>query len=164
MEICIRPYQKEDCVFLLPIINDAIMNTTILYDYNCRTLADQQQNFDNLLQKGFPVLVATFQEEVVGFGYFGDFRFREAYKFSVEHSLYAKSNFIGKGVGNALLTALIEEAKIQNRHTMIGVIDSENTNSILFHEKFGFEKVGYIKESGFKFNKWLDSVFMQKIL
>ena len=59
---------------------------------------------------------------------------------------------------------LIERAKQQNLHTMIGVIDSENTNSIDFHKKFGFEEVGFIKESGFKFNRWLHSVFVQKIL
>jgi phosphinothricin acetyltransferase len=63
-----------------------------------------------------------------------------------------------------LLTELIERAKKQNLHTMIGVIDSENTNSIDFHKKFGFEEVGFIKESGFKFDRWLHSVFMQKML
>ena len=59
---------------------------------------------------------------------------------------------------------LIKRAKKQNLHTMIGVIDSENTNSIDFHKKFGFEEVGFIKESGFKFNRWLHSVFVQKML
>ena len=67
-------------------------------------------------------------------------------------------------MGNVLLTELIQLAKAQKMHTMIGVIDSENINSITFHEKFGFEKAGYIKESGYKFDRWLDSVFMQKIL
>jgi phosphinothricin acetyltransferase len=91
-------------------------------------------------------------------------RFREAYKFTVEHSVYANKNYIGKGIGNMLLTELIVLAKKQGLHTMIGVIDSENESSIAFHEKFGFEKAGFIKESGFKFNRWLHSVFMQKML
>ena len=72
--------------------------------------------------------------------------------------------FVCKKICNLLLTDLIGLAKNQGLHTMIGVIDSENESSIAFHEKFGFEKAGFIKESGFKFNRWLHSVFMQKML
>ncbi len=164
MEIKIRDYQKQDCSAVLAIINDAILNSTALYDYNMRTLATQETIFEEKLQKGFPVIVAEMNNEVIGFGYYSEFRFREAYKFTVEHSVYANKNVIGKGIGKLLLTELIERAKKQNLHTMIGVIDSENTNSIDFHKKFGFEEVGFIKESGFKFNRWLHSVFVQKIL
>lgn len=164
MDIKIRDYQTADCPAILDIINDAILHSTALYDYNIRTLATQEAIFKEKLQKGFPVIVAEMNNEVVGFGYYSEFRFREAYKFTVEHSIYANKNAIGKGVGKLLLTELIERAKKQNLHTMIGVIDSENTNSITFHEKFGFEEVGFIKESGFKFDRWLHSVILQKIL
>ncbi len=164
MEIKIRDYQKQDCPTILAIINDAILNSTALYDYNARTLATQEAIFEEKLQKGFPVIVAELNNEVIGFGYYSEFRFREAYKFTVEHSVYANKDSIGKGIGKLLLTELIERAKQQNLHTMIGVIDSENTNSIDFHKKFGFEEVGFIKETGFKFNRWLHSVFVQKIL
>lgn len=164
MEIKIRDYQITDCLAILAIINDAILNSTALYDYNVRTLTTQEAIFEEKLQKGFPVIVAEMNNEVVGFGYYSEFRFREAYKFTVEHSVYANKDSIGKGIGKLLLTELIERAKQQNLHTMIGVIDSENTNSIDFHKKFGFEEVGFIKESGFKFNRWLHSVFVQKIL
>jgi L-amino acid N-acyltransferase YncA len=102
--------------------------------------------------------------KVAGFGMYGEFRFREAYRFTVEHSVYVSEDFKGKGIGGKLLTRLIEEAKSQNLHTMIGVIDAENKESILFHEKFGFQTVGVIRESGFKFNRWLDSVLMQLFL
>ena len=120
--------------------------------------------FEDKISKGFPIIVATINHEVVGFGYYSEFRFREAYKFTVEHSVYADKNYIGKGIGKLVLSELIQLAKAQKMHTMIGVIDSENLNSISFHEKFGFEEVGYIKESGYKFDRWLDSVVMQKIL
>ena len=129
-----------------------------------RNLITQETIFEEKLQKGFPVIVAEMNNEVIGFGYYSEFRFREAYKFTVEHSVYANKNYIGKGIGKLLLTELIERAKKQNLHTMIGVIDSENTNSIDFHKKFGFKEVGFIKESGFKFNKWLHSVIVQKML
>lgn len=164
MEIKIRDYQKQDCPAVLAIINDAILNSTALYDYNVRTLATQETIFEEKIQKGFPVIVAELNNEVVGFGYYSEFRFREAYKFTVEHSVYANKNCIGKGIGKLLLTELIERAKQQNLHTMIGVIDSENRNSIDFHKRFGFEEVGFIKDSGFKFDRWLHSVFVQKML
>jgi len=164
MEIKIRDYQIQDCKAIIEIINDAILNSTALYDYNIRTLNTQEAIFEEKLQKGFPVIVAEMNNEVVGFGYYSEFRFREAYKFTVEHSVYANKNAIGKGIGKLLLNELIERAKKQNLHTMIGVIDSENTNSIDFHKKFGFEEVGFIKESGYKFDRWLHSVLVQKML
>jgi phosphinothricin acetyltransferase len=164
MNPSIQTYQSEDCPAILEIINDQILTGTALYDYQPRTLAQQLAIFDDKLQKGFPIIVAKAAGEILGFGYYSEFRFREAYKFTVEHSVYAKKNYIGKGIGHLLLTELIELAKKQNLHTMIGVIDSENESSIAFHEKFGFEKAGFIKESGFKFDRWLHSVFMQKML
>ena len=164
MNPSIQTYQSEDCPAILEIINDQILTGTALYDYQPRTLAQQLAIFDDKLQKGFPIIVAKVADEIVGFGYYSEFRFREAYKFTVEHSVYAKKNYIGKGIGHLLLIELIELAKKQKLHTMIGVIDSENESSIAFHEKFGFEKAGFIKESGFKFDRWLHSVFMQKIL
>ena len=164
MNPTIYKYQTEDCSAILEIINEQILTGTALYDYKPRTLAQQLAIFDEKLQKGFPIIVAKIADEIVGFGYYSEFRFREAYKFTVEHSVYAKKNYIGKGMGNLLLTELIELAKKQNLHTMIGVIDSENESSIAFHEKFGFEKAGFIKEAGYKFDRWLHSVFMQKML
>ena len=164
MNPSIQTYQTKDCSAILEIINEQILTGTALYDYQPRTLAQQLAIFDDKLQKGFPILVAKINTEIVGFGYYSEFRFREAYKFTVEHSVYAKKNYLGKGIGKLLLTELIELAKKQNLHTMIGVIDSENESSIAFHEKFGFEKAGFIKESGYKFDRWLHSVFMQKML
>lgn len=164
MEIKIRPYQLEDANAILEIINYNILNSTALYDYQPRSLENQISIFQDKLSEGFPVLVAIHDEIVVGFGYYSEFRFREAYKFTVEHSVYSHPNHIGKGIGKQILESLIHLAKAEKLHTMIGVIDSENKNSIVFHEKFGFEIVGYIKESGFKFDRWLDSVFMQKML
>ena len=164
MEIKIRPYRIEDAQAILDIINYNILNSTALYDYEPRSLENQIAIFDDKLKKGFPIIVATENEVVVGFGYYSEFRFREAYKFTVEHSVYAHPNHIGKGIGKLIMESLIDLAKAQKLHTMIGVIDSENQSSIDFHEKFGFEIVGTIKESGFKFDRWLHSVFMQKMI
>lgn len=164
MEIKIRPYQIEDTQAILEIINYNILNSTALYDYEPRSFENQIAIFDEKLKKGFPIIVATENEIVVGFGYYSEFRFREAYKFTVEHSVYAHPNHIGKGIGKLILENLIHLAKAQNLHTMIGVIDAENQSSIDFHKKFGFEIAGKIKDSGFKFDRWLHSVFVQKML
>ncbi len=164
MEIKIRPYQLSDAKAILEIINDAILTSTALYDYEPRTITNQVAIFEDKLAKGFPVIVATENEQVVGFGYYSEFRFREAYKFTVEHSVYVTKDVIGKGIGKLIMQHLIDLANAQKLHTMIAVIDAENESSIAFHEKFGFETVGIIKESGFKFDRWLDSVIMQKML
>lgn len=164
MEIKIRPYHVNDTPVILEIINHAILTSTALYDYEPRTLSTQIAIFEDKLAKGFPIIVAVADEDVVGFGFYSEFRFREAYKFTVEHSVYASQNHIGKGIGKLLLQELIALAKAQQLHTMIGVIDAENESSIAFHKKFGFETVGIIKESGFKFDRWLHSVFVQKML
>jgi phosphinothricin acetyltransferase len=164
MTITIRPYTPKDAQSILDIINYNILNSTALYDYQPRSLEQQIAIFEDKLKKGFPIIVAISNESVVGFGFYSEFRFREAYKFTVEHSVYAAPEYIGKGVGKLLIEKLILLAKNQKLHTMIAVIDAENQSSVEFHEKYGFETVGIIKESGYKFDRWLHSVIMQKML
>ncbi|MDR6845740.1 N-acetyltransferase family protein [Flavobacterium granuli] len=164
MKIILRPYQTEDTQAILDIINYNILNSTAIYDYNIRTYEIQKGFLDDKIKKKFPVIVAVDDDKVVGFGMYGEFRFREAYKYTVEHSVYVSNEHQGKGIGKLLLQELIQLAKKQNLHTMIAVIDAENQSSIDFHEKFGFKTVGVIKDSAYKFDRWLHSVFMQLIL
>jgi phosphinothricin acetyltransferase len=164
MKIRIRPYQTEDTQAILDIINYNILNSTALYDYKIRSFEQQQNILEEKIHKNFPVIIAELDGQVVGFGMYSEFRFREAYKFTVEHSVYVNAAFHGKGIGKLLLQELILLAKKQKLHTMIAVIDAENQGSVEFHEKFGFKTVGIIKESGYKFDRWLHSVFMQLIL
>jgi len=164
MEIKIRSYHTEDTQAILDIINYNILHSTALYDYNVRSYEQQKAILDDKINKGFPVIVAELNGVVVGFGMYSEFRFREAYKYTVEHSVYVSNDYHGKGIGKLLLQELIVLAKKQGLHTMIGVIDAENQSSVVFHEKFGFKTVGTIKESAFKFDRWLHSVFMQLIL
>lgn len=164
METLIRPHRDSDIPDILAIINHNILHSTSLYDYTPRTLERQSELLAEKTAKNFPVFVAESNGQVAGFGMYGEFRFREAYRFTVEHSVYVSEAFKGKGIGGQLLQRLIDEAKSQKLHTMIGVIDAENKESILFHEKYGFKTVGVIKESGYKFERWLDSVLMQLFL
>lgn len=164
MDINLRNYKTEDTQAILDILNYNILHSTALYDYNVRTYEVQLAMLEDKVKKGFPIIIAEVNGAVAGFGMYGEFRFKEAYKFTVEHSVYVSSDFQGKGIGKLLLKELIAAAKEQGIHTMIAVIDSENQSSVDFHEKFGFETVGLIKESGWKFERWLHSVFMQFIL
>ena len=161
MAINIRPYKTDDTQAILAIINHNILHSTSLYDYNIRSYEQQKTILEEKINKNFPVIVAELDGIVVGFGMYSEFRFREAYQFTVEHSVYVSEDFHGNGVGKQLLQELINLARKQKLHTMIGVIDSENQSSVVFHEKFGFKTVGIIKESGYKFDRWLDSVLMQ---
>lgn len=164
MTVQIRSFEIKDTQSILDIINYNILHSTALYDYKTRSFEDQKAILEDKINKGFPVIIAECDDKLVGFGMYSEFRFREAYKFTVEHSVYVSQNEIGKGIGKLLLTQLIKLAKAQSLHTIIGVIDSENKSSITFHEQFGFKTVGIIKESGYKFDRWLDSVFMQLLL
>ncbi len=164
IDIKIRKYEPKDTQAILDIINFNIVDSVALYDYNIRDFEQQKSILEEKIARNFPVITAEVDGVCVGFGMYSEFRFREAYKFTVEHSVYVSEEFNGKGIGKLLLLELISLAKKQGLHTMIGVIDSENRNSIEFHKKYGFEIVGTIKDSGFKFNRWLHSVFVQLIL
>ena len=164
MEIKLRNATDKDLPSILTIVNHSILNTTAIYDYEARTLAQQKVWFDEKINLGWPIIVAQMNNDIIGFGTYGSFRVKIAYQFTVEHSVYVSENFIGKGVGKMLLAQLIVIAKSQNYHAMIGCIDAENKGSIAFHEKFGFKISGTLKQVGFKFKRWLDLVLMQLLL
>ena len=165
MEIHIRTARIEDIEAILEVVNDAILNTTAIYDYDVRTLNDQTDWFKEKQVQDFPIVVAVDENDsVLGFGTYGSFRLKIGYKFTVEHSVYVKEGFAGKGIGRQILSELIEIAKKQKLHTIIGLIDTDNAGSIAFHEKLGFEKAGVLREAGYKFERWLDVQLMQLIL
>jgi L-amino acid N-acyltransferase YncA len=164
MEIKIRPAVFTDLDTILEIINHQILNSTSIYDYEPRDFETHKLWFEDKMAHDLPVIVAETENGTIGYATYGTFRHKIGYRFTVEHSVYVADEFLGKGVGKLLLAELIQLAKKQKYHTMIGVIDSENKGSIAFHQKYGFETVGVIKESGYKFDRWLSSVFMQLIL
>ncbi|TLU99437.1 GNAT family N-acetyltransferase [Dyadobacter luticola] len=164
MDLIIRSAAPKDLPSLLDIINHAILNTTAIYDYEPRTLEQQQAWLTQMFNDGMPVIVAELEGVVIGYGSYNIFRPKIGYKFSVEHSIYLDEKSRGMGVGGKLLGSLIQRAKESGIHTMIGGIDAANRGSIEFHKKYGFVEKGYLKEVGFKFDQWLDLVFMQLLL
>ena len=150
---------------ILAIFNEAIANSTALYDYKLRSMTDMKSWFDAKLLKGYPVIgVETETRELMGFASYGQFRERPAYKYTVEHSIYVDVRFRGRGLGRVLLEAIVAEAQKQDYHVMVGGIDASNITSIRLHEKLGFTHCGTVRQSGFKFGRWLDLAFYQRIL
>ena len=150
---------------ILAIFNDAILHSTALYEYAPRTLVSMRTWFDTKAARGFPIVgVETDEGTLMGFGTYGVFRDRPAYKYTVEHSIYVDERFRRRGVGRRLLDALIDAARAQQVHVLVGGIDAANTASIALHEQLGFVHCGTVHQAGFKFGRWLDLAFYQKVL
>ena len=164
METRIRPATESDLPAILAIYNEVVANTTAAYVYEPHTLAMRTKWFDDLKAGGWPVLVADSDGTITGFGCIGVFRSKPGYKYTGEHTVYVHVDHRGKGVGHALLSALIEEAKRLELRTLIGGIDSANVASIAFHASFGFVECARMRDVAYKFGRWLDLVFMQLIL
>ena len=150
---------------ILAIFNEAIANSTALYDYNPRVAESMVGWFEAKTKGRYPVIgIEDESGTLVGFGSYGAFRAWPAYKYTVEHSIYIDSRFRGQGHGRVLLEALIAAAIEQDYHVMVGGIDASNAASIKLHESLGFTHSGTVKQAGFKFGRWLDLAFYQKIL
>jgi phosphinothricin acetyltransferase len=147
------------------IFNDAILNTTALYEYKLRSQDTVLQWFGSKASAGWPVVAAVDEAgTLLGFGTYGTFRDRPAYKYSAEHSVYVHKDHRRKGVGEALLIELIRRAQAQQLHLLVGGIDADNGPSIALHEKLGFRHAGTVSQAGYKFGRWLDLAFYQLLL
>lgn len=156
---------REHLEAIQAIFNDAIVNSTALYDYVPRSREVMEAWFEGKERANLPILgVLSDSGELMGFGSYGPFRPHAAYKYSVEHSIYVDARFRGLGLGKAILQRLIERAQQQDYHMMIGVIDAQNATSIALHEKLGFNACGQIREAGYKFGRWLDLALYQLVL
>lgn len=157
----IRQATEKDLIDILEIYNDAILNTTAIYDYTEHTLEERKQWFEKRKQDGCPLLVFEKEDRVVGFATYGQFRVYPAFKYTIEHSVYVHKDYRNLGIGKVLLKELIDIANKDEYMTMVACIDSLNEGSIKIHEKFGFKYSGTITKAGYKFGKWLDLVFYQ---
>jgi L-amino acid N-acyltransferase YncA len=149
---------------ILDILNEAIAHSTALYEYQARTLQSMHAWFAEKEAGAFPVLGAEVDGVLAGFATYGTFRARAAYKYTVEHSVYVQRDFRGRGIGKALMLKLIEAARAQQYHVLVGGIDIANRTSVALHERLGFTYAGTVRQAAFKFGAWLDLGFYQLIL
>jgi phosphinothricin acetyltransferase len=161
----IRPAVPSDLPGILEIYNDAVLHTTATYDYEPRTLEHRTQWFEERQRDNFAVFVAVDRAgRVVGWSALNPFHARTGYRFTSENSVYVAADLRGKGIGKLLLAPLIEAARARGLHAIIAAIDAANEASIRLHAGFGFEKVGHFKQTGFKFGRWLDVVYMERVV
>ncbi|NKB79263.1 N-acetyltransferase [Ochrobactrum daejeonense] len=163
MPLLIRHATEADLPALLAIYNDAVENTLAIWNETLVDLENRRQWLENRNRDGFPVLVATRDGAVLGYASYGPFRPFEGFRHSSELSVYVASDARG-GIGRALLAELVEEARTRKVHVLVAGIEAGNAASIALHRSQGFEECGTLKQVGQKFGRWLDLLFMQKIL
>lgn len=162
--VTIRDAVEEDVPGILAIYNDVIATSTAVYRDDPASLDDRLQWFNARRAQSYPILVAADGSGILGFASYGDFRAWPGYRFSVEHTVHIRADGRGRGVGTMLMQALIARATGQGKHVMIGGVDADNEASLRFHDRLGFDRVAHLRQVGFKFGRWLDLVFVQRIL
>lgn len=162
--LTIRPANESDLTAILAITNEVIANTTAIYAFQPQSVEERARWFHDLTAGGWPVIVAVEAGEVTGFGSIGVFRTRPGYKYTGEHSVHVHADHRGKGVGRALLQALIHEAERMELRAIVGGIDAENLVSLKLHADLGFVETARMPNMAWKFGRWLTLVFMQLTL
>ncbi|MDP4150649.1 MAG: N-acetyltransferase family protein [Bacteroidota bacterium] len=162
--INIRDAAEADLPDLLAIYNDVILTTTAVYQYETHSLDMRREWFAAKRQAGYPVFVAEQDKIILGFSTVGPFRAWQAYKYTVENSVYVAAGHRGKGIGKLLLAPLIDFARSRDMHAIIAGVDATNATSLRLHASFGFQEVAHFREVGYKFGRWLDLKFLELLL
>lgn len=163
--LIIRPSRDEDVPALHAIYANSVATETASWEYEPPTLKEFAERRQNILAQGYPYFTAELDGNPVGYSYASSYRTRIGYRFLVEDSVYVSKDAAGQGVGKQLLNVLIDECAARGFRQMIAVIgDSANIRSVRLHEACGFERVATLKNIGWKFGRWLNSVQMQRAL
>jgi phosphinothricin acetyltransferase len=161
----IRPAQPTDLPEIQSIYAYHVLHGTGTFEEIPPSIEEMTSRYSTGLASGYTWLVASDATGVLGYGYYGAFRHRSAYDYTVEDSVYVRDDVRGQGVGKALVADLLRRAQAAGFRQMLAVIgDSENTGSIGMHASLGFSRAGILRATGIKFGRWLDVVIMQKSL
>jgi len=155
---------REDMAGVLAIYNEVIANSTAVFSDSPVALEEREAWFEARRAQGYPVLVVRDRSGVAAFGSFGDFRSWPGYRHTVEHSVHVRADRRGQGIGTAIVAALIVRAGELGKHVMIAGIDADNAGSIRMHERLGFIQAARLSQVGWKFDRWLDLVLLQRFL
>jgi len=161
----VRAATTADAPAILDIYNYAVRETMAVWTETPASLDNRLALMTERAARGYPFLVAELADgAIAGYATFGDFRHFDGYAATVEHSVYVGPQFHRRGVARALMPPLIDAARACGKHVMVGAIAADNEASIRLHAAFGFEKTGLMPQVGRKFGRWLDLLWMQKIL
>jgi phosphinothricin acetyltransferase len=161
----VRAASEADIPSITRIYAHAVRHGTASFEFDPPDEAEMTRRMRALLDAGYPYLVAEIEGVVMGYAYAGPYRTRPAYRYTVENSVYIAPDAHRRGIGRALIDRLIAESEARGYRLMIAVIgDSAQTPSIELHRAAGFRLVGTFEAVGYKFDRWLDSVLMQRPL
>lgn len=161
----IRPSRDADIAAITAIYGHHVLHGVASFEEVPPEEAEMARRRGELVARGFPYLVAERDGRVIGYCYAGPYRARIGYRFTVEDSIYIHPDAVGRGIGRALLAEIIERVTAAGYRQMIAVIGgSETVASIRLHAALGFAQIGVFPAIGFKFGRWIDSVYMQRAL
>ena len=161
----IRPATEADLPEIQAIYAHHVLHGAGTFEETPPSLEEITARHQAIVARGWAYLVAADDTGVVGYAYYSQLRERSAYRYSAEDSIYVRDDVRGQGVGKALVAAVLQEAERQGFRQMFAVIgDSDNVGSIGMHASLGFQRVGLLRASGYKFGRWVDTVYMQRAL
>ena len=165
-EYTMRAVQAADLPHIQEIYNYYVANSTVTFDEDAMTLTEWRDKFYYLSKQGMPFIVAVSPaEQILGYALVSPWKQKKAYRFTVENSIYLGAASTGKGLGRELLGELITRSKAAGLKEIIAVIADQGAEaSIKLHRDFGFEEIGHMGKVGFKFERWLGTVLLQKSL
>lgn len=160
--LTIRPSEPGDIPAIARIYAHHVLNGTASFEEEAPSEADMAGRRADVLDAGFPYLVAERDGRILGYAYLSKYRPRSAYRFTVENSIYVAHDAVRQGIGRALLGALIRIGEDGPWQQMMAVISDPDSGSVELHTAFGFRKVGTMERIGFKFGRWIDVVVLQR--
>jgi phosphinothricin acetyltransferase len=146
------------------IFNEVLRNSNSIYREDEVTLKERYEWFDEKVSHDFPIFGAYLDGNLIGYAGYGSWRAAQGYRKTVELTIYVDSKYRGSGIGSKLMQTIIDQARVDGYHIMVGAIDSENISSIDFHKRFGFVETARMPEVALKNGQWLNLVFMQLII
>lgn len=160
----IRDAEEIDAEAVHAIYAHHVLHGTASYDIEPPSLSDIREKIRWILGERWPFLIAEESGQIAGYAYATQFRDRAAYRFTCENSIYLRPDLTGRGIGKALLKALVDRSSEYGFRTMIAVIGGAEPASVRLHAACGFAEVGRLKAVGWKKERWLDNVYMQRDL
>jgi phosphinothricin acetyltransferase len=160
----IRPSEEKDVLQIQSIYAHHVLTGTASFEITPPDISEMLARRSVIVAKGLPYLVAVRGDEVLGYAYATVYRPRPAYRFTVEDSVYIREGIHGKGIGKALLQAVIDHCTACGYRQMLAVIGDSSAPSVALHQSLGFELAGTFKAFGFKFGAWRDTAMMQRQL
>jgi phosphinothricin acetyltransferase len=163
-DVSIRPVESSDSGAIADLYNFYVRDSIVTFEEEPVSAAEITRRVEGVRMAGLPWLIAEQSGQLLGYAYASPWKVRSAYRFSVEVTVYVAPEHAGRGIGSKLYSPLFPMLQARQIHSAIGGIALPNDASIALHEKFGLKKVAHFYEVGFKFNRWIDVGYWQRVL